>query len=365
MGHERCRCWSTQVMLKTHLRIGFFTHHFLEPTHYAIASVLSSLERCEFAVFAKWFRYGGICDIPNVVERHVYTKGPVPVLEQRKVDIIHAVYDGKTALRAGAVAFELGVPFIVSFHGGFDTNAKIFDQRYTRATCRLCNAASAVTVVSRIDLERLRSIGVSRPIDVLPVPVDSRLIEVQEPLSGRLTSVGRLIPKKGIDVAIDALSVLPKSYRLDLVGDGELRALIKSHVLDLGLSERVLFWGLSSLELCLEITAKSRALVHSCRRAQDGNSEGVPQIVLWAQALGVPVVACDAGSVREVVEDRQTGLLCPPDDPLSVADAIMLLDTDRSLREKVVQNAKEQVKQHEIQTVVDKVYNIYERVLGL
>ncbi|MBK6877724.1 MAG: hypothetical protein IPG99_15045 [Ignavibacteria bacterium] len=92
--------------------IAFFTHNFLEPTHHSISKVLRSLDGFGLHVFAKnsWIKY---FDIPNIESRNFYTNGKLSSLYDSK--FIHAIYDGKTAIRAGQIAKEFDFRFLLSF----------------------------------------------------------------------------------------------------------------------------------------------------------------------------------------------------------------------------------------------------------
>ncbi|MES2154616.1 MAG: glycosyltransferase [bacterium] len=177
------------------LSIALVTHRFLEPTHHGMAMLVARLADCEFHVYAKEFT--DHFTFENVVERVPYSRGPL-TFGPDALDVVHAVYDGRTALRAGRAAVAAGLPFILSFHGGFDTNAKIFDSRYSPWTRAVATRADALTVVGPSDVQRLRRLGVQRPIVVLPVAIDlHRLPRPSKRNPFSLLVVARLVPKKG------------------------------------------------------------------------------------------------------------------------------------------------------------------------
>jgi len=339
------------------LRVAFFTHHFLEPTHHAIAQVLGGMRQCAYTVFAK--RFGADFDLQNVVARVCYTKGPLRMLSKERFDVAHALYDGKTALRAAAVAFEAGVPLVLSFHGGFDMHAKIRDARYADLTRSVAERAMAVTVPCRGDVARLRDIGVERPIDVLPVSIDQAEVPKRKMVdSSRLVFVGRLIPKKGADLAIEALAWLP-THRLTVIGDGPLRDSLEAAVIRLGLQTRVRFDGLLPLRKTLAAMAESFALLHPARVAEDGNAEGIPQAILWAQAMGLPVITTGTGSIAEAVEGDVSGVLVPPENPAAVAGAVVRLQDEPSLLSQL--NTASSLGRHSLASVVAALTEIYGR----
>jgi len=70
------------------------------------------------------------------------------------------------------------------------------------------------------------------------------------------------------------------------------------------------------------------------------DSEGFPNSLLEAQALGIPVVATSVGGVAEVVTDQQSGLLVAPRDAGGLASAMVTLLGDPSLRASMGANAR-------------------------
>lgn len=313
------------------MKVALFTHHFLEPTHHAIALLLGRMQACSFAVFAKRFTDQLHFRLPNIAERIIYTKGPLDGMKNRGFDLVHAIYDGKTALRAARAAQHGRLPFVLSFHGGYDVHAKIWDPRYREPTLVIAERAAAITVACSSDVERLRRLGIQRCINVVRVPFDHSLVDLpRRSNSSQLVSVGRLIPKKGIDVAIRALAHLP-GRELTVIGDGPDRPALDDLVRALRLGDRVRFSGLLPLSSTLEVLAGSFALLHPARVAADGNAEGTPQTLLWARGLGLPIVTTDTGSIAEVVEHEVSGILVQPDAPELLAGAVHRLDTDSSL----------------------------------
>jgi glycosyltransferase involved in cell wall biosynthesis len=126
----------------------------------------------------------------------------------------------------------------------------------------------------------------------------------------------RLVPVKGIDVAIRALEHVRAPARLTIAGDGPLRdALVR---LAAGRSE-VAFLG------ALDTTARDHALacaacvVVPSRVLANGRGEGTPMIALEALAAGVPVVASRVGGLTALAPEVA---LVPPDDPCALARAI-------------------------------------------
>jgi glycosyltransferase involved in cell wall biosynthesis len=136
-----------------------------------------------------------------------------------------------------------------------------------------------------------------------------------------VVSVARLVPKKGFDVLIDAAAELVRTrpdLRVEIVGDGPLRADLESRIAEHRLRDVVQLRGALSHEHSLERIAAARAFALPCRIAADGDRDSMPVVIKEAMARCVPVVATDVVAVPEMV-DATCGVVVPPDDPSALA----------------------------------------------
>ena len=108
------------------------------------------------------------------------------------------------------------------------------------------------------------------------------------------------------------------------VGDGPLHKAVTDLARELGLGKRFLSLGFREELGCLLKVFDIFVLA--------SKTEGLGTSVLDAQALGLPVAACRAGGIPEIVTDRETGLLVPPSDPPALAAALLELANDPELR---------------------------------
>jgi glycosyltransferase involved in cell wall biosynthesis len=162
-----------------------------------------------------------------------------------------------------------------------------------------------------------------------------------------LTCVANYREAKGHHVLIDAVARLVAVHpevRLWLVGgDTEpadtlseySRASIEDHVERAGLGQHVDFLGIR--QDIPAILADSDVFVLSSLW------EGMPGSILEAMAARLPVVASRVGGIPEVVVESETGYLVPPNDPVSLADALRVLVEDRARRTAMGQNAFDRV----------------------
>ncbi|MGD0265461.1 MAG: glycosyltransferase family 4 protein [Candidatus Methylomirabilota bacterium] len=139
--------------------------------------------------------------------------------------------------------------------------------------------------------------------------------------------LGRLDAQKGLDVALDAWALVAArrpAARLLLAGDGPARTALEEKARELGLTGRARFLGTRPdperlLQACQILVLPSR-------------SEGMSNALLEAMATGLACVASRIGGNTDLVEHGVTGLLTPPGDAASLADALCALLEDKVLR---------------------------------
>lgn len=123
----------------------------------------------------------------------------------------------------------------------------------------------------------------------------------------------RLVPLKGIDVAIAAMGYVRTPARLVIAGEGPARATLRA-----ASSERIRFLGEVPVATRDQLLSEASVVVVPSRVMANGRTEGTPLIALEALAAGVPVVASAVGGLQALAELR----LVPPDDPHALATAI-------------------------------------------
>jgi len=138
-------------------------------------------------------------------------------------------------------------------------------------------------------------------------------------------AVGRLVPKKGFDTLLEALSMLRArgiDIALTIVGEGPERERLESSLVSLELAGRVHLVGALPNAEVWALLQGAYAFAAPSRRDAAGNVDGIPNVVLEAMAMARPVVGSRLSGIPEVVIHEQTGLLVPPEEPRLLADAI-------------------------------------------
>jgi phosphatidylinositol alpha-1,6-mannosyltransferase len=206
--------------------------------------------------------------------------------------------------------------------------------------------ADIFTPVSRYTAGLLEELGVPDDrITIVPngtdpdrfQPVDTSVLRHELDLEGQpiLLTVGRLVPRKGVDTTLRALpgllETVPDAMYL-VVGTGPDRERLDRLAVDIGVRDHVRFAGQVPFAHLPAYYSLADAFVMPSREARP-DVEGFGLVFLEAGACGTPVVGARAGGIPDAVQDGTTGLLVPPADPKALADALTRLLTTPELAE--------------------------------
>ncbi|WP_432546769.1 glycosyltransferase [Kineococcus sp. SYSU DK004] len=204
-----------------------------------------------------------------------------------------------------------------------------------RVDAVLADAAAVVTVsdhnVAHLAARhpRARAVRVYNGLDLDELPWSA-------PAPGRVVAaVGRLVPKKGFDVLLDAVALLRAAgdpVRLDLAGSGPQEAALRERARAAGLDGAVRFLGPQPQHAVVDLLRRSAVFAAPCVVAADGDRDGLPTVLLEAMAVGTPVVSTPVTGIPEAVLDGVTGTLVPERDPAALAAALRRLLDDPELR---------------------------------
>tara|TARA_R110001583_G_scaffold195457_1_gene373805 strand:+ start:4968 stop:6185 length:1218 start_codon:yes stop_codon:yes gene_type:complete len=153
-----------------------------------------------------------------------------------------------------------------------------------------------------------------------------------------ILSVGRVVPRKGMDVLIRAmplvLSTTPDAHLL-IVGEGEFRSILEQLTDELGLRAHVTFAGRVADTELADYYRLSDIFAMPNREMPDGDTEGFGLVFLEANACRKAVVGGRAGGAVEAVRDGENGLLADGWSVPDVADALTRLLTDSELQKRI------------------------------
>jgi glycosyltransferase involved in cell wall biosynthesis len=260
------------------------------------------------------------------------------VLGGLRVNAVHGYFAHQPAAVARIVAERLGLPFGFSVHAKDPRKvapAELADRARAAACIVACNADVA---------QQLRAVGADPILAPHGVDLGSFAPQPRQP-DGRveLLAVGRLVPKKGFEVLIDAVHRLDFDWRLRIVGDGPLLLQLHDAARTAADVDRIEFLGARThAELPALYHAADIVAVPSVIDV-DGDRDGLPNVVLEAMACGLAIVGSDVAAIPTAVEHRVTGLLVEPGDVYGLANALNELAKDSDLRTALGTNARARV----------------------
>ena len=166
--------------------------------------------------------------------------------------------------------------------------------------------------------------------------------------SFQIISIGSLQLYKGFSYLLDACKILKDKkfdFRCWIIGGGELFDDLKMSIAKFGLSDNVELLGPQTQGDIASILKKGNCYVQPSIITPSGKMEGIPVSIMEAMAATLPVVATNISGIPELVRDRETGILIPPEDAQAIAEAIFELYSNPHKAAEFSQNGKRLVQQ--------------------
>jgi glycosyltransferase involved in cell wall biosynthesis len=280
---------------------------------------------------------------------------------------------------AGSIAARLAkIPLVVTSVRNIqsEVNYNYYDPRWQRAleraTAPLANAITANAPAVAADYKAFAGAR-SEQVVTVPNGVDIRAVRhlnPQERAEKRqalglapedvvVGTVARLAKEKDFETFLRAVALargkLPMLCSM-IIGEGPLRVHLESFASSLGLTNVVRFLGerkdVGDLIQCFDVFLLTSVI------------EGMPNVVMESQLLGVPVVATRAGGTVDLIRDGETGLLAPIGDYRALASCIVRLFTESGLWGRISLAASQQIREgYTIEQLVARTENVYRDLL--
>jgi glycosyltransferase involved in cell wall biosynthesis len=152
-----------------------------------------------------------------------------------------------------------------------------------------------------------------------------------------ILSVGRLCEKKGFRYLIMACHQLKAqgySFRCEIVGYGEQHTELTELIQRLDLTDRVFLVGKKDQDELVRCYQQASLFVLPCQVLENGDRDGIPNVLLEAMAMELPVISTDISGISEVIENEVNGLLVEEKDTHALAAAIKTLLAQSQLRQQ-------------------------------
>lgn len=174
--------------------------------------------------------------------------------------------------------------------------------------------------------------------------------------------VGRVDPEKSLSNVVSAfagvLDVIPEA-KLVIVGDGTDRRHLQDLAQALGIEKSVYFPGRIYPPDIMEVYRAATLFA----TASETETQGI--VLIEAAATGLPLVAVDAGAVRELCQHKRNGILCHPGDVAEMTDAMMKLLKNPELCERYGKESLEVAKMHDLNRTLQRFVEIYQEAIQL
>ncbi len=349
-------------------------------TH-CIAVVRGLIERGHDAVLANTWDDGLVNDyavregIPFFgIRGGTYAVGPKwfwrvgRFLRRHRFDIVQS-HGLRVSLALRMMQNVVGVKHHIKCIRGLERQRRRIEMYFDRVTERrlsviLCNSQAVADRRHQMaGTRRERMLLIPNGIDVdefgPDFPMSSRE-ELGLPPGFLFVKVGSFREEKDHGTLLDAFGRsrdLLQDAKIVLVGGGKLESEIRAKTEQLGLADRVVFCGIS---------ADVRPILKSCDAfVMSSHSEGMPRAMMEAMSMGMAVVATAAGGVPEVAEDERSALIVPTRDAARLADRMVRVYKDASLRERLGGAAAARIRGHfSLELMLDRYEEIYRGVLA-
>ncbi|NJB35395.1 glycosyltransferase family 4 protein [Croceivirga sp. JEA036] len=304
------------------------------------------------------------------------------IVKDYAIDLAHHITWG--SIQQGSFLYKLSIPLVFGpagggqhasdafksyFGGSWDIEVKrkyISDLflKYNPACRKMIKNAAYLLVSNRETEELVQKLGAKKTSLVLDAALPEAYFEdalATKPLTKefKLLWVGRLMPRKGLPLVLEAMHHLKhyKHIKLTIVGHGELEGHIKKLINNLELKDTVEFVGKVAFDLVKDYYRSHHAFIFTSLR----DSGGVQ--LMEAMGYGLPVITLDIhGQGLMVEKDRgiKIPLGTPEETVLALSKAVVQLEQNSELLSKLSANAKQfaatQTLEHKINYVNNKIY---------
>lgn len=279
--------------------------------------------------------------------------------EALRTDYLHSYFFYERSFFCFVVSYLLGIPRGVSCYA--DHLLEDYELKLVALQLEHCDVVVATSARIKAELLEICPLADPERILVKPNAIDSchfPVAGVESSASARparITCVSRLEPKKGLLYLVEAVGLLRDEghdVELHFVGEAdtgssssrEYRRRLEARCAELGLGDAVVFEGRLPQSAIVPLLHRSDLFVAPFVELDSGDKDGIPTALLEAMATGRAVVATDAGSIPEVIDDGRDGLLVEQRHPQALAGAIRTLLRDPERRARLGAAAADKVR---------------------
>lgn len=179
----------------------------------------------------------------------------------------------------------------------------------------------------------------------------------------QIIAVGALLDKKGFDTLIFSCAIL-KDYGLrfkcKIYGEGPEKKLLKSLIKSLKLEDNVELIDWAENPIILKHISDADILVMPSRPPSRSTRDGLPTVIIEAMASGTIVIGSDFAGIPDIIKHKETGLLVTPESDKEIANSIIEIYFDNTLRELLITNALKKVRtEYSLEPNISKLQKLF------
>ena len=215
----------------------------------------------------------------------------------------------------------------------------------------------AVITCCRANLEYLNQIGPSQRSKFSLIYHGVNLRDFQPVSNPRaysvstdrlILSVGRLVEKKGFQDLLEALFLVKRRgerFQCAIYGDGPLRQQLQEWIDEHGMNDEILLYGDRTQQELIAIFQSVTLFTLTPVQTDDGDRDGIPNVLLEAMAVGLPIITTAVAGIPELVDNNKNGLLYQPHDVEGISSGIIELLHNAEKRRQLGRAASKKVKE--------------------
>jgi glycosyltransferase involved in cell wall biosynthesis len=268
-------------------------------------------------------------------------------MQQLGINYLHVHFANIPAATAEIAKRFCGVPFSITAHAKdiYLSDPAALNRKFADAelvlTCTDFNRQYLTEIANHntpihlayhgLDLQRFTS---NKPANHLN-SLDNNQPHSSHASMPHLLSVGRFCEKKGFFYLLEACSWLKRqgySFRCTIVGYGPLQPQIERFIQEHHLTDAVHLAGKLTQDQLIALYQQADLFVLPCIVTEEGDRDGIPNVLLEAMAMSVPVISTRISGISELIDSGQTGILVPQKDTEALAQAIEQLLLQPELR---------------------------------
>jgi glycosyltransferase involved in cell wall biosynthesis len=282
------------------------------------------------------------------------------VVKKEQIDIIHS-HHRMAAFYAQIIRKLCGVKCVYTAHNVFYNKKKLMQYALQSGSIIAVGNGVKQNLTEFYEIPEERICVIRNSIKVETAGTTNALLEEKKQHGKHLIgSIGRLTEQKGMDIFIQALADVMKSFP-DVVGviigDGEDRASLEQLVKQLSLSEHVLFLGYQ--KSVLDLIGQLEFVVLSSRW------EGLPLTPIEVFSQGKTMIASDIAGNNEIISDKKNGMLFEKDNAMELAAKIKELLGNVNMRQELQKAAqKEYEEKYKYNRFINSYNSVYERQMA-